>query len=420
MTKDASRILLVGWPSADRVQLESSARKGLVIVHYALDAMHVLGSCRVAGSYGYAATTRKVERISIVDRNSVDDSLALGRAEFEAALHRARELSITLTTVGQYAADLSPFSAGELNGLACAGATHVVSALTVGAYDLFAGTDSELGAAAQLDAGAAAAAKGELLGRDGDPKACEKASPDDSAPPQQCGAPLTVELTALLRGRPADRASRWPGELPTRPCPDKMVSVDGGPAMASFCLDRTEVTAGAYLECVRANLCVGGNMHEVSAERGFLVGRPVVCNYGVRGREDHPANCITYQQSVAYCRAVGKRLPTSDEWQWAARGGLRGTMYPWGNVAPVDTQVCWRRGDTCPVGSHPGGATSTSLEDMVGNVWERTSSPGGDGRSHVSCGGGLYAMNANDVVSWRCSANWDDEQFQDVGFRCAT
>jgi formylglycine-generating enzyme required for sulfatase activity len=106
------------------------------------------------------------------------------------------------------------------------------------------------------------------------------------------------------------------------------------------------------------------------------------CNGARRDRLDHPVNCVDWAQSSTYCRAVGKRLPTEQEWEWAARGGDQSRAYPWGYRAPA-SQLCWsgaeKRMSTCSVGSFPAGDALGGIHDLAGNVgeWTSTSTAGG-------------------------------------------
>jgi len=96
-----------------------------------------------------------------------------------------------------------------------------------------------------------------------------------------------------------------------------------------------------------------------------------------------PVVGISWYESVAYCRWLTEarddgctyRLPTEAEWERAARG-LRGARYPWGET--WEDGCCNSQesnlGRTSPVGIFPKGAAEGSIHDMVGNVWEWTSS----------------------------------------------
>ena len=100
---------------------------------------------------------------------------------------------------------------------------------------------------------------------------------------------------------------------------------------------------------------------------------------------DHPVVHVTYADALAYAEWAGKSLPTEAEWEYAARGGLDGATYAWGEVfRPCGRHMAntWQgrfptrntREDgweaTSPVGSFP--ANGHGLHDMIGNVWEWT------------------------------------------------
>jgi formylglycine-generating enzyme required for sulfatase activity len=92
-------------------------------------------------------------------------------------------------------------------------------------------------------------------------------------------------------------------------------------------------------------------------------------------RQDHPINCIEWKQAVAYCKWTGKRLPTEQEWEYAARG-TDGRKWPWGNEKPDAKRACLDgKEGTCPVGRFPSDASPFGVLDMEGNVGEWTSSP---------------------------------------------
>jgi sulfatase modifying factor 1 len=103
------------------------------------------------------------------------------------------------------------------------------------------------------------------------------------------------------------------------------------------------------------------------------------------GRDDHPVVHVAYADAQAYATWAGKSLPTEAEWEFAARGGLDGADYAWGDQLlpggqPMANfwqgQFPWQNlGEdgfegTSPVGSFP--ANGYGLVDVIGNVWEWT------------------------------------------------
>lgn len=131
-----------------------------------------------------------------------------------------------------------------------------------------------------------------------------------------------------------------------------------------FWLGKTTVTVASYSKCVSAGACT-----EPSTGIGY-------CNWSLRGKENHPVNCIDWNQATAFCGWIGGRLPTAEEWEYAAKGG-ESRIYPWGDEAPDANRALFGKtypAETAPAESYAGGASKHGLQNMVGNVFQWTAS----------------------------------------------
>jgi formylglycine-generating enzyme len=120
--------------------------------------------------------------------------------------------------------------------------------------------------------------------------------------------------------------------------------------------------------------------------RGANWRHPYGPNSNLRGLDDHPVVHVSYSDALAYARWAGKDLPTEAEWEFAARGGLDGEEFAWGNtLTPGGRHMAniWQGSfpvqnlgedgfeRTSPVTAFP--PNGYGLYDMIGNVWEWTS-----------------------------------------------
>lgn len=118
--------------------------------------------------------------------------------------------------------------------------------------------------------------------------------------------------------------------------------------------------------------------------------RPFGARSSLAGLDDHPVVHVAHEDAAAFASWAGKELPTEAEWEHAARGGLEGAVFTWGDApeAPGERLANYWHGDfpwrpapgygtTQPVGSFP--ANGYGLFDMAGNVWEWTADWYADG-----------------------------------------
>jgi formylglycine-generating enzyme required for sulfatase activity len=123
---------------------------------------------------------------------------------------------------------------------------------------------------------------------------------------------------------------------------------------------------------------------------------------------DHPVVHVGFEDALAYAEWAGKSLPTETEWEYAARGGLDGADYAWGDSFRPDGRWManvWdgafphedrkeKGAGTTPVGAFP--PNGYGLFDMIGNVWEWTGDWYGD--HHKPNGGCCGAAQSRDAA----------------------
>lgn len=210
----------------------------------------------------------------------------------------------------------------------------------------------------------------------------------------------------------------------TRPDTGDLVAIPaghrkGGPPVAAFSIDRTEVSSAAYEACVTAGSCT-------------KTPKQMLC---LHGDAKFPANCMTQPQAVAFCAWAGKRLPTAEEWDYAARGS-DGRRWPWGGYAPpvakAEPYMCGFNSTAypeqpCEIGSAPKGVGPFGLLDMAGNVQEWTSTKGSDGfvaMGYCNCEASMPGYE-DDNDWWNAvEKGWrSDREASSIGsaagFRCA-
>jgi iron(II)-dependent oxidoreductase len=139
------------------------------------------------------------------------------------------------------------------------------------------------------------------------------------------------------------------------------------------------------------------------------------------GEPDHPVTGVTWDQALAYCTWMKKRLPTESEWEAAGRGpGADPQPYPWGNDAAAEGQSLNLPDQTTyAVGSQSFNESPFGVFDMVGNIWEWVGEPYANGQEGSQVlRGGRYGLLLD--LSYRLAVPPGDTRYlKYAGFRCA-
>lgn len=187
--------------------------------------------------------------------------------------------------------------------------------------------------------------------------------------------------------------------------PENMVLVPGGKflfgegkketSLKAFYIDKYEVTNEEFKKF--------RGEHTFSAKEGKF-----------------PVRDISYFDAEEYCKWAGKRLPTEEEWEKAARG-TDGRKYPWGEKFDAKmANTTESGGKVAPVGSFEKGVSPYGIYDMAGNVWEWTDSWfGADKKYRVMRGGSYFEAGASMSQTTKRLRSIPDDIHEYLGFRCA-
>ncbi len=177
-------------------------------------------------------------------------------------------------------------------------------------------------------------------------------------------------------------------------------------SIPSYYIDKYEVTNGQYKLFSEADASAPVPRYWNGRQKSIY------------GELLQPVAGIGWAAAEAYARWAGKRLPSEEEWEKAARG-TDGRTWPWGNEAISANYNGRAEGNLKPVqvGSYPSGASPYGLMDMAGNVYEMTT--GTWGGSAKAMRGGCYLNTAAYTrTTFRWSTDAEEEGAEYLGFRC--
>ena len=204
--------LVTEWPASYKARLEAMLQGGAVAVEYSGCDLRIVDRCRPSGSYAWKKTTLSTDTTDIQDEDDLYAKLPLGAASLSGQLKTSGTLHVQTTVSGQLQL-VGKAAEDATSGAECSRATHLVTALSIGAFRLMAGGAAKASAGAQLGAvglGSSTAQSRSILRAAGDSGSCERATKDEPSP--DCRSPIQIFLTPIRRSVPLNILSPLPDE----------------------------------------------------------------------------------------------------------------------------------------------------------------------------------------------------------------
>jgi hypothetical protein len=204
--------LVTEWPAPYKARLEALLQGGAVAVEYSGCDLRIIDRCRLSGSYAWKKTTLSTDTTDIQDEDDLYAKLPLGAASLSGQLRTSGTLHVQTTVSGQLQL-VGKAAEDATSGAECSRATHLVTALSIGAFKLVAGGRAKVSAGVEVGntgAGASTAQSKSILRAAGDAGSCERATKDE--PSAECRSPIQIFLTPIRRSIPLNILAPLPDE----------------------------------------------------------------------------------------------------------------------------------------------------------------------------------------------------------------
>ncbi len=200
--------LVVDWQPDERVDLEAAMGGTVVVVRYDCPRVEILPGCTVDGSYSYAGTSRKEQVIQMQNMDQIKANIPISSGSVGGEVSAGRAINLATVYVGRRSTTVNYLNSGDLQGQ-CDGATHFVRSASLGAFSMATGTKGKAAVVAEMfgvGAGASSDSERNSLNSDGSLESCRGSSPADSDPPDECRAPVKIELMPIAQGAAGEGA----------------------------------------------------------------------------------------------------------------------------------------------------------------------------------------------------------------------
>ena len=191
--------LVTEWPASEKAHLESLTSGQAIAVEYSGCELRIVDACRLAGKYTWQKTTIATDTVEIRNADELYSKLPIGAVNLEAELQRSGRLAVRTSVAGQLKLGEIDTSAVPREG-PCAKATHVVSAVSIGAFKLLSGGAVNVRGSVGVGgagAGGGASRAEEIVRQAGDSAKCNDATPE--APNGECASPIQLFLQPIQR-----------------------------------------------------------------------------------------------------------------------------------------------------------------------------------------------------------------------------